>query len=42
MEKFNKDDQQELFELAKGYEIIEEFTEKYNKTNWSIKYIYNI
>ena len=33
MEKFNKDDLQELFELAKGYEIIEEFIIERNNTN---------
>ena len=37
MEKFNKEDLQELFELAKGYEIIEEFISKYNKTNYRSK-----
>ena len=41
MEKFNKEDLQELFELAKGYEIIEEFISKYNKTNY-INFDYNI
>ena len=41
MEKFNKDDQQELFELAKGYEIIEEFIDKYNKINY-INFDYNV
>ncbi len=41
MEKFNKEDLQELFELAKGYEIIEEFIEKYNNTNY-INFDYNI
>ena len=34
MEKFNKADLQELFELAKGYEMIEEFIKKYNKTDY--------
>ena len=41
MEEFNKDELEELCELSKCYEIISEFVDKYNNTNY-INFDYNI
>ena len=41
MDKFDVENLQELFELAKGYEIIEEFIDKYNNIDY-VNFDYNI